>query len=299
MQRLHKFHLQQLRAHRGAPALSLYLPTEDADPVAQAADLGLLIDSAETRLKASGILRCERESLLGPIRDLAEDIPFWTSWSMHNLTIFAGGGQHLFLRSPYRVEAQVSLGERFYLVPLLPILREDFHFYLLELRPTGSRLHTGDLYHLRELAAQELPAALRGALRSPKEGLASALAEFAAGLPVVVTGPELLRAELQLPSVERLDTADSPGLEQAWRRLRRWLDEDRSRALARCEEGLDAADIIRAAEAGRVAVLVVGEPSEEANRAALAVLDAGGQVYVAPAGPLRAALDSCVSAQRR
>lgn len=298
VQRLHRVHLEQLRRQRGGPALSLYLPTEATDPLAQAADLELLLEAAARSLEATGVGRSEREAMLGPFRELVSEIPFWTSWSIQNLTLFAAGGAPMFLRSPYRVVPRVSVEERFYLLPLLPILREDFHFYLLELGPR--RLYSGDLYHLRELSPQELPGGLRAALAGG--GCLAPLGDFAAGLPVVVAGPQAERARLELPGVaQRVEMESVPPerlAESAWVELRRWLNEDCLQALRRCTAGLQAREILRAAEAGEVEALVVGEPSAEANLAALAVLDAGGQVFTAPSGPLQAVLRTRTAARR-
>jgi len=298
MQRLHKLHFELLQAHRGYPALSLYLPTEQADAEMQAADLETLLLTAERSLKERGVLRVAREALLDPARKLLEDIPFWTSWSIHNLTFFGTEDGHHFLRSPYSIEPRVSLGERFFLLPLLPILHEDFHFYVLEVQPERRQLYTGDLYHLRALSPQELPASLREALLCPEGELGPALSQFAAGLTVVVAGGE----GLAIPGVRRLDTALPPAgvslPEHAWARLRADYAERLQGVLARCADGLTPQVIRREAARGALETLVVGDLDEWVNEAALEVLEAGGEVLLGPPGSARAVLRASVPARR-
>lgn len=306
MQRLHRIHFDVLRQQRGGCLVTLHVPPEERrhDRLRQ------LWSEAEEQLT-----REEARAVLDPVRYLVEDLPFWASSSL-SLSVFSRETQHFVVGSPYAVEPRAVVGHRFYLAPLLPLLQEDYHFYVLEVRPDDSRLYTGDIYHLRELTCPELPPKLVHCLQRepyPNPDLDTWLAESVRGAPVVVTGPQLLRQTIVIPSVRRLDVEDSvasrPLFERVWERLRRQGDDERRQALGRASSlTSQREEILAAVSREQIATLVVGAgvevwgvleqgrwrttevPTRAAeeliNRVSLDVLASGGRVFVAPAQEL-------------
>ena len=302
MQRLHRIHFDVLRQQRGACLVSIHLPVQGH----RQQTLQRLWREVEEQLT-----RQESEAILSPVRHLVDDLPFWESAPL-SLSVFSRETQHFVLTSPYAVKPRAVVGERFYLAPLLPVLHEDFHFYVLELLPTGSRLLSGDLYHLRELSAPELPWKLAHSLRQepyPNPDLEACLAAFVGGASVVVVGPQMLRRALVIPSVRRLDLEGPLLFEKVWEQLRRHGDDERRQALNQASGQASAPqEILGAALSDQIDTLAVAagvelwgvcergrwKPCEGpargldelVNYASIEVLGNGGRVFVAPSQEL-------------
>lgn len=302
MQRLHRIHFDVLRQQRGACLVSLHVPVQAQRQEA----LRRLWSQAEEQLSVH-----ESEAVLGPVRYLVDDLPFWET-SPLSLSVFCRETQHFVLSSPYAVKPRAVVGERFHLAPLLPVLHEDFHFYVLELMPEGSRLLSGDLYHLRELSEPELPWQLVRSLRRdpyPNPDLETCLATFVTCAPVVVVGPPLLRQALVIPSIRRVDLDGPLHFARIWERLRRHLDDERRQALSLTSVQVSGPEeILAAARCDQIDTLAVAAGAElwgtcERGRwtacaapargvvdfvdlTASEVLGHGGRVFVAPAHEL-------------
>jgi len=157
-----------LAGRHGFPSVSILMPlarTGDA-PVQNRIRLHNLIREAEHRLAAAGVPPTGAQQLLAPAAPLAE-----------RAILAAGpqrpGGLALFVSAngarchvlPAAVAELVTVGERFHLSPLLPLVGERRRFYLLALDLHGTRLFRGTRDGLRAVPLPGVPASLEEAMR--------------------------------------------------------------------------------------------------------------------------------------
>jgi hypothetical protein len=122
-----------------------------------------LLDQAAERLGARGFRAPEVREFLEPARALLEHDVLWET---------ARGGLALFLsRSLFRTYTVSSplrefleVGDRFYLKPLLPVLRSEGSFYLLGLSQERVVLLEGNRESLQEIQVPDMPKDLPSAL---------------------------------------------------------------------------------------------------------------------------------------
>lgn len=144
--------LTALMADVEGPCLSIYLPTEEIDQerVQQPVRLRNLLDGAEAQLAELGTRSPVVREILAPLRELAEDERFWRFQSQ-SLAIFLTPNSLRYYRVPLALEEQVVMGPRFHIKPLLSLLADDGHFYLLTLTQERVRLWQGSRFSLAEI----------------------------------------------------------------------------------------------------------------------------------------------------
>jgi hypothetical protein len=138
------------------PAVSIYLPTHLAgrevrqDPIR----LRNLVSAAAERL-AKNWRAAEREALLKPARALVDDDFFWRRQE-GGLGIFLAPEFSRIHKLPAAVPEQVTVGEHFHILPLLPML-DAGQFWLLALSAARTRLYSGTRQTLAEITGLDLP----------------------------------------------------------------------------------------------------------------------------------------------
>lgn len=136
---LHKDDFRKLMQDRGGPCVSIYMPAhriaEEQDPIR----LKNLLDSAEAELIARNVRSTEAQELLKPARELINDAEFWQHQD-NGLAVFLAPSERLVYRLPIEFEEWVFVGERFYVKPMLPLLSDNDHFYILALGKHDVRL---------------------------------------------------------------------------------------------------------------------------------------------------------------
>ncbi len=158
--------LKELSRHGGGPLVSFYMPTQRFGPDSQLENVGHLknlLKTAATDLAAAGVRQADADTLLEPVRRLAEDRPFWLR-AEEGLALFADGGLRFF-RLPVAPSEAVFVADRFYLRPLLSLLGSDRHYYLLTLSQKHARLLRGTASQLEEVTLGDAPASLAEALK--------------------------------------------------------------------------------------------------------------------------------------
>ncbi|HSQ22536.1 MAG TPA: hypothetical protein VLQ52_07060 [Coriobacteriia bacterium] len=158
--------LELAQAH-GDTRVSLFMPTRRFGPGSQEEDrtrLKNLVRDAEEGLTARGLRAAEVAELLGPIRALGDDRPFWLR-SSDGLALLSGPeGLHRF-QVPVPVAELVWVGDRYHVRPLFGALAASRTFWLLALSQKRVRLLSGNGYGLEEVPAEGIPSSLGDALR--------------------------------------------------------------------------------------------------------------------------------------
>ncbi|MDZ4167482.1 MAG: hypothetical protein U1E08_07290 [Coriobacteriia bacterium] len=154
------------QAH-GDTRVSLFMPTRRFGPGSQEEDttrLRNLIRTAEEQLTARGLKAAQIDALLGPVRKLSDDRPFWLR-SAEGLAVLTGPEGIEAFQVPVAFEELALAGDRYYLRPLLRALDARRTFWLLALSQKRVRLLTGDGYAMAEVPTEGIPASLADALR--------------------------------------------------------------------------------------------------------------------------------------
>lgn len=150
--------LVALAEDRGGTRISLFLPTHRAGPRIARNRIRLknLIQQAERVLREDGMPPAEVGRLLEPTQHLLED-----GWSLKEpgdgLALFLAPDRMRSYRLPLRPQELVTVGERFFVRPLLPLLVAGGQFYVLALSQDRSRLYGGSRVSLEEVEMDGLP----------------------------------------------------------------------------------------------------------------------------------------------
>ncbi|MGD9729184.1 MAG: hypothetical protein AB7V39_22775 [Nitrospiraceae bacterium] len=133
--------LKSVIAAGQAPAVSIFLPTHRAGPDIQQDPIRLknLVKQAERQLLADDSPAAGARELLAPVTKLLDDAAFWRHQG-DGLAIFRSEDFFQVYRLPMKVQEFVSVSDRFYVKPLLPVLMNDARFYVLALSQKAVRL---------------------------------------------------------------------------------------------------------------------------------------------------------------
>ena len=135
--------LRELLKEPKPPCLSLIMPTHRRPPD-NAVDRGTfagLVDMLCDQLAANGH-RHDREQLTAPLRALEHDPDFWQH-TLDGLAVFAQDGEAVLFRVACPLPQQVTLDERFCILPLIPLATAVERFDLLALTSRIARIYTG------------------------------------------------------------------------------------------------------------------------------------------------------------
>lgn len=197
--------IERLAAHRGAPAVSIYVKTH---PVTQHADtdrleLARLMREALAQMEKAGIDKRAIWPIEAAVKDLVDDPMYWDVQA-NSLAVLATPESLRTFRLPNKLQSTVEVSDRFHLKPLLRALTFPHNAYVLALSMGAVRLV--------EISADLPPEELEvpGLPRNVEEatGVESRNVSRGAGRD----GQNLNEAELHTRYARRIDTALRPFL---------------------------------------------------------------------------------------
>lgn len=153
--------VQELIDDRGAPRISIFLPTHERGPETKQDPIRLsnLLDEAQAALEGGGSGR-EADGILAPARALLKDEDFWQHQS-RGLALFIGPDGMRRYRLPIELREKVVVSERFHVKPLLPLLTGDGRFHILALSQGRVRLFDASRDSIRAIDLHDVPESLR------------------------------------------------------------------------------------------------------------------------------------------
>lgn len=149
------------RGHEGTH-LSLFAPTHRLGNTVQADRLGWknLLSDVDATLGARGLRSPDIAELLAPARAFEDDAMTWQYMS-DGLAFFIRPGWHRAFRVPVDVPALGTVGDRFLVGPLHPVVTSDSHFLLLAISQRRVRLLEGSRGRVEEIELRDVPTDLR------------------------------------------------------------------------------------------------------------------------------------------
>lgn len=166
MDTLTRADLQQLTESDGEWHISLFMPINPVgqergqDPIR----LKNLLNQAEKQLIAYNLRRPEVEQILRPAEDLLSDQQFWASPGK-GLAVFLSGGISRIYRLSGQVEEMVTVGKRFSVHPIVPLLNDSTNFYILTLSQNRPRLFIASRDNITEVELIDTPSNMEDALQ--------------------------------------------------------------------------------------------------------------------------------------
>lgn len=158
--------IRTLAGERGGPAITLYMPTS---PYSQDMEHDRLVfkdafkHARELVTSTYEMRGPDVEALLAPLAELGEDEMFWQR-SGDGLAVFLKPGSLRIFRLPARVDATVSVGDRFTVRPLIPVADTDERFHILAFSGNKVRLFEGTRFSVSEVDLADVPKSLADAL---------------------------------------------------------------------------------------------------------------------------------------
>jgi hypothetical protein len=148
--------LKKLLAEHPSPCVSCFMPSHRGgspeDPIRWRKHL----KEAETQLHRRGLRRIQIADLLAPGWRLLEDAPFWKNQGDGLAGFLAPEFMQIF-RLPIAFKDGVTVGNRFTILPLLPLLTDDGSFFVLAVSQNAVRLLQGTRMTINEIGLKDVP----------------------------------------------------------------------------------------------------------------------------------------------
>ncbi|MEL6455769.1 MAG: hypothetical protein AAFQ40_13765 [Cyanobacteria bacterium J06623_5] len=169
-----KSELQSLTSHQTFPCISIYIPTHEAGRETRQDTIRLRnqLSDAEEKLKQAGIDSANSQKLLQPAFNLLENERFWQH-QKSGLALLIAPGFFQTYRIPLSVETSTTVGERFYIKPLVSLLSNDGQFFILAASQGNVTLYQAARGQMQTVDLGDTPTSLEEALRydDPEESL--------------------------------------------------------------------------------------------------------------------------------
>jgi hypothetical protein len=153
--------LRELLDSSPRAGVSLFLPTHRLGSESQQDRIRIknLAGRAEDLLRGRGLSSAESVAILSPALELVDDTQFWQHQS-DGLALFMAEGFMRRYRLPIKFAEYVQVAPRFYIKPLLPMLTEDGHYFVLALSLKEARLLAGTRDSMDEFTLSDMPAGI-------------------------------------------------------------------------------------------------------------------------------------------
>ena len=163
--------VQKLLKIHSFPCVSLYMPTHHANKEVRQDSIRLknLLRRAAEKLVARGISPQDAEAFLSPGLSLLDNSKFWENQS-RGVAFFFSQGDLQYFHVALELKELVAVGERFHLMPLLPLLTQSDHFYILALGQKNLRLYDATMTSIREVELKNVPTSIDAGLHLDSSG---------------------------------------------------------------------------------------------------------------------------------
>ncbi len=139
--------------------ISIYLPTisaGNADIKQNPIRLKQLLRVAEDKLFSMGLRKAEVAKILNPASSLIDETRFWQNQS-EGLAIFIHKEGLKYYRLPIEFKESITIGNKVYLKPLLPMFSGNGQFYIMALSKNEVRLFACTRQTVRQVDFEDAP----------------------------------------------------------------------------------------------------------------------------------------------
>ncbi len=150
-------------------SISLFIPThtQRADTKTDPIRWKNLVNQVEHTLSERGMSADEIAELLAPAWQLHDDRIAWQYMS-DGLAMYLRSGWHRMFRVPVEVPEVATVGDRFVVGPLVPLVTGDAHFLVLALSQRRVRLLEGSMQRVEEVEITDVPTSLEDVMEAPE-----------------------------------------------------------------------------------------------------------------------------------
>jgi Bacterial archaeo-eukaryotic release factor family 11 len=158
--------VRALDAFRGNICVSIYLPTT---PVTRSANADRILfknlaSTAIDQLKDAKANKRHIAAIEEAFAELEDDRPFW-AYMADGLAVFASPTKLRTFRLPVTPEAEVQVADRFHIKPLVPVLAETGHGFVLALSQGSIRLVEVTPSLAKEVKVADMPKTMSDAVK--------------------------------------------------------------------------------------------------------------------------------------
>lgn len=150
--------VRQLASVEHGHCVSIFMPTfpGGVDEFQDHVRLKVLLDQAEQQLIERGLDAGVARKMLAKPRAIAHDDAWWHDRS-RGLVIWVSPDQFQAFRVPVPFEETVATGRHFLVKPVLPLVTENAHYFVLAISPKRVRFFRGSKVELTEVTVPGLP----------------------------------------------------------------------------------------------------------------------------------------------
>jgi hypothetical protein len=146
--------------------ISIYMPVHRLGDQQDNIRYKNLLGKAEKLLTEKGLRSVRAAQLLAPEYDLLSDLEFWKNPGADGLAVFCSDDIRQRYLLPRSFEESVTVGKRFRVKPLIPLVAEDGRFFVLALSRGNVRLFQAGRFGISEIGLPEgAPASMQEALK--------------------------------------------------------------------------------------------------------------------------------------
>jgi hypothetical protein len=157
---LSKEDLAELTGYEAENCISIFIPAHssgvEVNKLHDAIVFKNNLQKARKELLDKGLQQRTVDTILKPAFDLVDDREFWNSQS-EGLAVFIAEGFIKVIKLPFSLKEELFVNSSFYVVPLLPVMSENEHFYLLLLSKKDAKIYRGDGFGMELLQVEGLP----------------------------------------------------------------------------------------------------------------------------------------------
>jgi hypothetical protein len=157
---LSKEDLAELTGLEAENSISIFIPAHssgvEVNNLHDAIVLKNNLQSARKILLENGLQQRTVDNTLKEAFALVDDREFWNTQS-EGLAVFISDSFFKVIKTPFKLKEKVYVNSTFYILPLLPMMSENEHFYLLLLSKKDANIYRGDAFGMELLDVEGLP----------------------------------------------------------------------------------------------------------------------------------------------
>lgn len=173
MEIISKSEFAELAKFKSECSISVYLPTHRSGvEVNEQQDLIVFKNSLQQvrrSLQGKGYNNSQIDEILKPGTELLQDDNFWYNLS-GGLGVFIAKGFFKTVKFPKAVKEEIFINNSFYVSPLLPVISNDRHFFLLVFSKNDANFYRGDEFNIVKLDVEGLPNGMNDVVHFEEKG---------------------------------------------------------------------------------------------------------------------------------